>query len=86
MITVTISINDRTILARSACNVGFASKPGWCRYEIDDGRMIEHDRAAGAVALAIEMLTGIKEPGLERLRDSIRAAVAAAANDGDAHG
>ena len=66
MITVQILINDRVIIARSAVNVADAARPGWCVYEVDDGRVLEHERAAGAVKLAMEMLAGVTEPGLKR--------------------
>lgn len=67
MISVAIFINGTPIMARSAVNRGradgvFVPHKEMCKYEVDDGSVIEHDRAAGAVALAIEMLKTIKEP------------------------
>ncbi len=65
MITVTISINDRVILACSAVNIGPSYlQPDKTIYEIDDGSRILHVREDGGAALAIKMLKTIKEPGL----------------------
>ena len=61
MISVTISINGTPVMARSAVNVGEGYKPGTCQYEVDDARVITHNPDDGAVALAIEMLRGIRE-------------------------
>jgi hypothetical protein len=66
MITVQILINGEVIIARSAVNLGNASPPGWCLYEVDDGRVLAHERAAGAVKLAMGLLAGVTEPGLKR--------------------
>lgn len=65
MITVSISINNRTVFARSAVNVQELAD-GVCEYEIDDGRRIQHKRSNGAIPLAIQMLSGIHEPGGKR--------------------
>lgn len=62
MISVSIAINGTVIMARSAVNVGQGYKPGTCQYEVDDARVITHNPDDGAVALAIEMLRGIREP------------------------
>lgn len=62
MITVTIAINGKAILARSAVNT-LRERAGHAIYEVDDGTVIAHRREAGAVPLAIKMLKTIKEPG-----------------------
>lgn len=61
MITVVIYINDRPIYVRSAVNR--IDEHGG--YETDDGTLIHHDPAKGAVPLAIQMLETIQEPGLK---------------------
>lgn len=65
MMSVTISINGRTIIHRNAVNVGRAEEikgsHSICKYELDDGRTLHHERRDGAVALAIEMLKGVHE-------------------------
>lgn len=64
MMSVTISINGRTIVHRNAVNVGRTDCPVGhcvCKYEVDDGRVLTHERKDGAVALAIEMLKGVHE-------------------------
>jgi len=62
MIAVAILINGNPIMARSAVNVGESySKKGACEYDVDDGSVILHKQADGAVKLAIEMLKTIKE-------------------------
>lgn len=65
MISVTICINNRPIVHRSAVNVrrNKHAKLGQaiCDYEVDDGRVLVHDRDEGAVALAIRMLEGVHE-------------------------
>lgn len=49
-------------MARSAVNIGANAKTKpKCRYRLDDGSIILHDRDHGAVKLAIEMLKTIKE-------------------------
>lgn len=67
MITVSISINNRTVFARSAVNVQELAD-GVCEYEIDDGRKVQHKRSDGAIPLAIQMLSGICEPGNKRVQ------------------
>lgn len=59
MITVNIAINGTVILARSATNIG--KNENVCKYQVDDGSIIEHDFDGGAVELAIKMLRTIKE-------------------------
>jgi len=61
MITVTILINGRPILTRSAINRE-QMPDGRYRYESDDGFELFHHRDDGAVPLAIAMLKTIKEP------------------------
>ena len=63
MITVAILINGKTIMARSAVNVGTLKRTNVCEYRVDDGNIIHHAPDAGAVRLAIEMLKTIKETG-----------------------
>lgn len=65
MITVTVAINGKTIIHRTAVNVrrkneieGFHSI---CEYEVDDGRVLSHERRDGAKALAMAMLEGVHE-------------------------
>ena len=71
MITVQILINGKVVIARSARNIGDvvdnANLSGpmsldTSRYQCDDGRQIDHLRSSGAVALAIKMLAGVREP------------------------
>lgn len=56
MITVSIDINGRPVLARSARNVtaerGFYHKTGFDTYHCDDGNIIYHKRSDGASVLA----------------------------------
>jgi hypothetical protein len=67
MITVQILINGQVLIARSARNVGNPTKePGWSRYEVDDGRLLDHRRSDGAARLAIAMLDGVTDPGVKR--------------------
>jgi len=62
MITVTISINGVVLMARSAVNISpVKTKNALCKYEVDDGTVIEHNRKDGAVALARKLLDTIKE-------------------------
>lgn len=63
MITVAILINGNPIIARSCSregNINFEEQ-GNNYYKCDDGRVIEHNYADGAVRLAIKMLEGVKE-------------------------
>lgn len=66
MITVSIDINGRTILTRSARNVTaeaiFDHKSGFDTYHCDDGNIIHHKRSDGAAVLAQKMLDNIEEP------------------------
>lgn len=64
-ITVSIFINSKPIITRSAVNIT-PGNPIDPEYEIDDGRIIKHTRADGAIVLAKKMLDGIVEPGLKR--------------------
>lgn len=59
MITVAILINGRPIMARSAVNKGRCADGG-CRYELDDGSVLYHEPADGAIPLAVAMLKTIK--------------------------
>jgi hypothetical protein len=62
MITVAILINGNPIMARSAVNVRDLGVH--CEYKLDDGNVLHHRPADGAVKLAIEMLKTIQEVGL----------------------
>ena len=63
MITVQILINGRALLVRSARNTGpSGDHDGMCRYEVDDGTVLYHNRSDGAVPLAKAMLDTIQEP------------------------
>ena len=59
MITVSISINGNTIMARSAVNKGDEDNMGRARYACDDGSHIRHNPGDGAVVLAKKMLDTI---------------------------
>lgn len=60
MITVSIAINGKPIITRSARRI--AGEDGnTCKYQIDDGRIVEHDYNSGASKLAIIMLEGVKD-------------------------
>ena len=66
MITVSILINGRPLIVRSACNATpDAAQTSPSRYKVDDGRIIEHARIDGAVSLAMKMLTGVHQPDLD---------------------
>ena len=63
MITVTISINGKTIYCRTAVNTGekINSVDGkFTIYDVDTGEQINHIRDEGAVVLAKKMLDTIK--------------------------
>ena len=60
MITVSILINGNPVYTRSAVNVGKGSH-GSCKYQLDDGQVIEHISDDGAVPLAKRMLDTIVE-------------------------
>jgi hypothetical protein len=61
MITVSILINGQPIFTRTAVNIGNADDGIRSAYELDTGQIIEHERKAGAVKLAMAMLKTIKE-------------------------
>ena len=66
MITVSIFINGKPVLTRSAVNKGpVKNKKGkdliLYQYAVDDGSTIYHAREDGAVKLAKKMLDTIKE-------------------------
>ncbi len=65
MITVTIMINGRTIVARSAVNRSPRDLPDTerHRYEVDDGSVIFHRRIDGPAKLAIRMLETVTDIG-----------------------
>lgn len=65
MISVSISINGEPIICRSAVNTSFREDDPQ-RYEIDDGRILYHNRKDGAVDLAIRMLDGVVETSSEK--------------------
>lgn len=60
MITVSVLINGQPIYTRSAVNRG-PKASGECRYDVDDGSVIDHMREDGAVALAHKLLDTIEE-------------------------
>ena len=60
MLSVIIKINGKAITGRSCVRIK-EHKNGTRVYRVDDGRVLRHNPEAGAVALAIEMLKGIKE-------------------------
>lgn len=62
MVTVTISINERTIFARSARRVEEGKDDAPNTYLVDDGRRILHHSNDGVLTLAKTMLEGITEP------------------------
>ena len=66
MLTVTISINGRTIFARSAVNKG-ETHEGYVSYLVDDGSVVFHKPEDGAVALSKMLLDLIKEQTHEPL-------------------
>ena len=64
MITVSIFINGTPIFTRTAVNRGLTLKKTsstLCRYALDDGTFVLHERGKNAVPLAIKMLKTIKE-------------------------
>lgn len=60
MLTVSISINGKALYTRTVVNT-LAGRGGIAVYRCDDGSMIKHRPAKGAVRLAIEALKTIKE-------------------------
>ena len=65
MITVSISINGKTISARTATNVsqgyGLPYGKGLQKYLVDDGSVVECPNEFGVVKLAKKLLDTIKE-------------------------
>lgn len=66
MITVSILINGEPIFTRSAVNRGPVEGQSptallKCRYDVDEGTVLEHHPQNGAVTLAKMMLDTIKE-------------------------
>lgn len=66
MITVAILINGEPIFERTAVRVETAEAGDLSTYHLDTGEALQHDRAKGAVALAVMMLGTIREPGRRR--------------------
>lgn len=64
MITVSILINGQPIYTRSATREA-GSTDEVCTYKCDDGSILVHCYADGAVSLAHQMLDTIKEPSKE---------------------
>lgn len=66
MFTITAFVNACPIFTRTAVNVGEVpgTYTGICRYKIDDGTVIEHNPKDGGVVLAIKMMAGIHEQGV----------------------
>lgn len=66
MLTVAILINGQPIMARSGVNTSRQHPDGQVEYRVDDGSIVLHDPADGAVKLAMKLLETIKEQGRER--------------------
>lgn len=63
MISVTIFINERPVITRSAVNKSAEyRRKGKQIYHVDDGNVIEHLSEDGCVVLAKKMLDLVKEP------------------------
>lgn len=60
MITVVVLINGHPIFTRSARNIG-GDLDGICKYKIDTGDSVYHDRNDGFVPLVKQMLDTIDE-------------------------
>ena len=62
MISITIFINGKPLLARSASRV---KGEDWevCDYKVDDGTIVRHQPDEGPVALAKKLLDTIKAEG-----------------------
>ena len=58
MITVTILINGKSIITRSAKRI-LGEEGELCKYVVDDGKTIDHHTQDGAVELSIKMLRGV---------------------------
>lgn len=67
MMTVAIFLNGNPLVAKSVVNEGFNSDTGKHSYRLDSGEVILHDRDAGAIALAIEMLKYIRNDEPNRM-------------------
>lgn len=66
MLTVAILINGQPIVAKNAINQGVIKK-GKTKYITDSGKILWHNRTAGAVSLAKALLDTIKnEPENEK--------------------
>jgi hypothetical protein len=65
MLTVTISVNGKTVYSRSAKNTGVGFGGGWSdeymEYKTDAGVSIPHDPDKGIIKLATKILKTIKE-------------------------
>lgn len=59
MFTVEIRIKGQLVLARSANRIA-GLNGGPCLYAVDDGRFLQHHYDAGAAALAVLILAGVK--------------------------
>lgn len=62
MISVSIFINNKPIITRSAANIGLVNEndADLYQYHVDDGTIIHHRRTLGAVVLAMAMLKGVQ--------------------------
>lgn len=62
MITVTVSINGKPIITRSARNIEINCSPDSLnKYKVDDGRIVYHRPKDGPADLAVKMLQGVKK-------------------------
>lgn len=62
MITVEVRINRIPIFVRSARNIGYAKgSSSVCKYKIDSGQVLYHERDQGFVPLVKQMLDCIDE-------------------------
>lgn len=62
MFTVSIMINTRPIITRSATNTGREDSDGRVIYHLDSGIEVKHKPEDGAVALARKILDTVQEP------------------------
>ena len=56
LLHVSVHVNSYPLLVRSAVSLGKERRDGKTRYRADDGRILWHDRALGALPLAVQLL------------------------------
>jgi alpha-D-ribose 1-methylphosphonate 5-triphosphate synthase subunit PhnL len=63
MLTIDISVNGKTVYARTATNTGKRNKldPNYAEYKLDTGEIILHDPVEGIMALVEKIVKTIKE-------------------------